>query len=167
MASATDTRRILDAISALERNQQLSLNALNVTVAALDVKVATMGAQVNSITGEMREKASRSELLATEVRLKEDMGRMEREVDKDVQGFQGMYESVIQEMKDLRDQVTHLTGTVQAVDSRIKTVDERLVKIEPLRDEWMKLLGARWFVATASAVLSSGATAAIIKVLSK
>lgn len=165
MASATDTRRILDAISALERNQQLSLNALNVTVAALDVKVATMGNQVNSMTGEIREKASRQELVAAELRFKDDLNRMEKEVDKDVAGFQGMYESVVGEMKEIREQLMHVVGTVQTVDGRVKGIDERLIKIEPLRDEWMKLLGARWFVATAAAVLSSGATAIVCRIL--
>lgn len=178
----TDTRKILEAISASERTHQVAFNTLNISVAGLQEKVLNIGVQVNALTAEMQtirdSKASRPELDAAESRLQRGLGdlklelerdisRLEADVDKDVEAFQSMYESVVQEMKDMRSELggklDSLVSSREQQDARNTQFESRLKTIEPLHDVWMQMLGARWIVGLLGGVIGSGAALSVAK----
>lgn len=196
-ATGADTRKILEAITSAERSHQVSFNTLNISVASLQEKVLNISSQVTVLSSEVQAvrdgKASRSELSASEGRydrslsdlkaeFSKELARMESDVSKDVVGFQSMYESLVGEMKDLREQaVKDYNGIGSKLDSLIKSrdsLDEKIIgmdsrikvlepKVDTLRDTWLQMMGARWAVGLISAILSSGITAAIFKLFTK
>ena len=157
--AAGELKQILDAISRVKDR--------------LDVQVENMGKQLASLTDDMKEKASRPEIVAMEQRFKDDLSRVESGVREDVIGFQNMYESVIAEMKDLRENLNHkLDGLIEARRSQgdsIRHIDERLKKIEPLLPESDRakgfVFGAEWVIKIVWAVIGSAATIALLKFL--
>lgn len=181
-ATGADTRKILEAITQAEKSHQVSFNTLNISVASLQEKVLSIGTQVSNLTIEVQTirdgKASRPELAASEARydsrlsdikteFAKELSRMEHDVDKDVEGFQSMYESLVGEMKDMREQSSRECGSLgvkldslitsrDSLDNKVKGIDDRLAKIEPLRDTWLQMMGARWIIGTISAGLGGG-----------
>lgn len=170
----SDIRKLFEAIAASKESVLASLNSVNVSVAGLQEKVSNMGLHVSSLAADLQsirtDKASRPELAALEARIdraisdaraesSRELARVEGAVSKDVDGFEGMYESVLAEMKDFREAInTKLDGLIDARREQgeaIKHIDERLKKIEPLWDIWMKALGAKWIIAIGSGLLGS------------
>lgn len=174
MAAISDTRRILDALA----TQTAAFNGLDRSVAGLQEKVLNIGVQVTVLGQEVQtirdSKASRPELEASEVRVERHLAeskaeisrelvRVETSVQKDVDGFQGMYESLVGEMKDLGSKMDTVVTAGKAHEIQVILIDERLRKIEPLRDTWLQLLGARWLVGVISALLGSGGTLLVFR----
>lgn len=184
-----DNRRIIEAVNTSERSAAASFNLINVSVAGLQERVAGMGITVAGLALDVQSmrdgKASRKELDAVENRLKEDIIRTTEEAAEDVKGFERMYESLVGEMKDMRDGAVKQGESINAkldslmssreaqklqidgIDERFKTkcsdLDERLKKVEPLNAAWNQMLGAKWAVSVMSALISALATWGLFK----
>lgn len=158
-----DTAVILQAI--LEVKETVA--GLRSDVNNLNHGFNTLSGKVDKIDGD---KAGRSELAATEIRfdrgfstLKEEIAREVSRIGQDVDGFQNMYDLLLEESKSQTTKLDSLIATRQSNEDRLNGFDERLKKLEPLRDTWLQMVGARWAVGTVGSVLGSGITLAILK----
>lgn len=133
------------------------------TLATLIERVDNVSSTIKGLTEEVRDKASRGELLAIKVEFEKGLLRVEQGVEKDVDGFQGMYESVLSEMKDMREKVDGLASKMSAISN----IDERLKKLEPLGDQATTakgfVAGARWAVGIIWTLLAGGVGALLVK----
>lgn len=134
------------------------------TLATLSERVANVGVLLSGLTEEVRDKASRAELLVIKAEFEKSLLRVEQGVQKDVDGFQGMYESVMQEMKDVREKVDALSVKMGALSG----IDDRLKKLEPLSVEATTakgfVSGARWAIGIVWTLLATGVGAVLVKV---
>lgn len=153
MATTATDRKILD-----------KLTEMSTGFAALTERVSNVGNLLLGLTSEVKDKASRSELLAIKSEFEKGLLRVEQGVEKDVDGFQSMYESVMQEMKEMREKVDALSTKMGTISS----IDERLKKLEPLTAEATTakgfVSGARWAIGIVWTLLATGVGAVLVKV---
>lgn len=156
LMAAGDTQKIIDAISNLKDSFSVSLNAVSVNVAGLDVKVQTMGVQISALAQEVKDKASRNELSSVKESIEKELSRVEDGVSKDAEGFQQMYESVVGEIREMRQTLT--------------SMDERLRKLEPLELKASRAEGffdgTQWIIRAVWAIIGGAAAATVLKLVS-
>lgn len=156
-------KRLTDLQNGVEKNNA-NVSALNGIVAGLSVRVETVQTQVISLGSQVDSKVSRPELDGAVLRFKEDLIRIETDVDKDVDSFKNMYDSVVDELSSFRDKID---PALRKLDS----IDERLKKLEPLDAEAKEakgfLHGATWAAHTLYVLVGALLGAGIVRVIFK
>lgn len=206
MAKTADTREILEAIRKSDDRTLEKWTQVAIALSGLQEKVGNLGEEVSRLSIEIKqvdeEKASVKDLNAVENRIGDKITAVQADAAKDVEGFERMYESLVQEIKEGRDcdskerkeiaqelrefrdiesrerrSITEKLDTLVAYrsvqeekdknadsvnETKLKSLTERIEKLEPLRDVWLRMLGAKWTIG-----IISGIAGALILILLK